>query len=228
MTQAYYRTGAFIVDFEDPANPSMLGWFLADGGANYWSNKPHRGYMFATDMDHGLDILKYTGEGGTRWPATAGPAEVQRSARQGVPYVPIGGAKTTPLPSVPKPASNRVLGKFAFTARAKRVPGKGTQVPRPDLQEQGRQDRPDAQDQAQGRQEGDREGHRRGRRGHLLVDVEVRQEGAHAGQGLGQEGRRPEAVVERHARRAREVATRIAGSASLPAGTLRLTFAPRR
>ena len=52
----------------------MLGWFVADGGAEYWSNKPHRGYMFASDMEHGLDILRYTGEGGTRWPTTAGPA----------------------------------------------------------------------------------------------------------------------------------------------------------
>ena len=86
MTQAYYRTGAFIVDFSDPANAKNLGWFLPTGGAEYWSNKPHKGYLYATDMEHGLDILKYTGEGGKRWPATAGPAEVQRAARQGVPY----------------------------------------------------------------------------------------------------------------------------------------------
>ena len=98
MTQAYYRTGAFAIEFEDPANPTMLGWFLPEGGAIYWSNKAHRGYMYATDMEHGLDILKYTGEGGARWPATAGPAEVQRSARQGVPYVPIGGVENPPPP----------------------------------------------------------------------------------------------------------------------------------
>ena len=94
LTQAYYRTGAFVVDFEDPASPTMLGWFLPEGGAMYWSNKPHRGYMYASDMEGHLDVLKYTGEGGTRWPATAGPAEVQRSARQGVPYVPIKTKKS--------------------------------------------------------------------------------------------------------------------------------------
>ena len=127
LTQAYYRTGAFAVDFSDPADPQQLGYFVADGGANYWSNKPHRGYLFATDQDHGLDILKYTGEGGAKWPATAGPAEVQRSARQGVPYVPIAGTKTAPLPAAPK-AQTRKLGKFAFTARAKRVPGKGSRT----------------------------------------------------------------------------------------------------
>ena len=93
LTQAYYRTGAFIVEFEDPANPEMLGWFLPDGGAMYWSNKPHKGYMYASDMEGHLDVLKYTGEGGTRWPATAGPAEVQRAARQGVPFKSKGKKK---------------------------------------------------------------------------------------------------------------------------------------
>ena len=129
MTQAYYRTGAFIVDFEDPANAKQLGWFLADGGAMYWSHKPHRGYLFASDMDHGLDILRYTGEGGSKWPATAGPAEVQRSARQGVTYVPLtttsGPVATAPLPKPTAPAAkDRSLGSFAFRTTVKRVPGK--------------------------------------------------------------------------------------------------------
>ena len=139
LTQAYYRTGAFVLDFEDPSAPKMLGWFLADGGANYWSNKPHNGYMYATDQDHGLDILRYTGEGGQRWPATAGPAEVQRSARQGVPYVPItrrrrpgnaggsAGQGSSPgsaqNPGGPNAASRR-LGRFRFAARLRRVPGR--------------------------------------------------------------------------------------------------------
>lgn len=96
LTQAYYRTGAFIVDFADPANAKMLGFFVPEGGGRYWSNKPHNGYLYATNMDAGLDILKYTGEGGTRWPATAGPAEVQRAARQGVEYVPLATARPVP------------------------------------------------------------------------------------------------------------------------------------
>ena len=86
LTQAYYRTGAFVIEFEDPANPKMLGWFVPDGGAMYWSNKPHKGYMYASDMEGHLDVLKYTGEGGKRWPTTAGPADIQRAERQGVPY----------------------------------------------------------------------------------------------------------------------------------------------
>jgi LVIVD repeat len=118
LTQAYYRTGAFTIDFEDPANPKLLGWFLPDGGANYWSNKPHRGYMFASDQEGHLDILKYTGEGGTRWPATAGPAEIQRSARQGVPYVPIAG-----VGAIRGTATAGKAGTFSFTLKVKRVPG---------------------------------------------------------------------------------------------------------
>ena len=134
LTQAYYRTGAFVLDFETPANPKMLGWFLAVGGAEYWSNKPHRGYLYATDMDHGLDILRYTGEGGKRWPATAGPAEQQRSARQGVPYVPIAGAGgASPQGGSPPPQSQpggspdgspRSLGAFRFSTKLRRVPGR--------------------------------------------------------------------------------------------------------
>jgi hypothetical protein len=119
LTQAYYRTGAFTLDFSDPANPKMLGWFVADGGANYWSNKPNRGYMFASDQSGHLDILKYTGEGGTRWPATAGPAEQQLSVRMGIPYVPIPGVGS----SLRNTGNAKKAGTFAFTARVKRVPG---------------------------------------------------------------------------------------------------------
>jgi hypothetical protein len=123
MTQAYYRTGAFVLEFEDPTDPSMLGWFVAEGGANYWSHKPHRGYLFASDQEGHLDILKYTGENGTRWPATAGPAEVQRAARQGVPYVPMGGgASTAPLPPTPGAGEQRKVGRFSFLVRARRLP----------------------------------------------------------------------------------------------------------
>jgi hypothetical protein len=118
LTQAYYRTGAFTLDFSDPANPKMLGWFVADGGAEYWSNKPNRGYMFASNMLGSLDILKYTGEGGTRWPATAGPAEQQLSTRMGIPYVPIPGVGELRQTGAAKKA-----GRFSFTAKVKRVPG---------------------------------------------------------------------------------------------------------
>ena len=123
LTQAYYRQGMDIVDFEDPANAKSLGSFVADGGSNYWSAKPHNGYIYATGQETGLDILRYTGEGGTKWPTTAGPAEIQRTARQGLPYVPIKGASPAPAPPAVKP-DTRTLGTFAFTARIKKVAGR--------------------------------------------------------------------------------------------------------
>ena len=146
LTQAYYRTGAFVIEYEDPASPKALGWFLAKGGARYWSNKPHNRYMYATDMDHGLDILAYTGEGGNRWPTTAGPAEVQRSARQSVPYVPIprefapAGRRTPTEPGVspggpgtsPAPIGNpRKIGPVRFVAKLLQLKGRrrGARIP---------------------------------------------------------------------------------------------------
>jgi hypothetical protein len=137
LSQAYYRMGAFVLDFEDPLDVKMLGSFKSDQGSDYWSNKPHRGYLFATDQDGtgaddplggGLDILRYTGEGGKAWPATSGPAEVQRSARQGVPYVPIQlngqPVGTAPLPGATKGPDNRAIGRVKFTAKLKKVAGK--------------------------------------------------------------------------------------------------------
>jgi len=101
LTQAWYTEGARIIDFTDPANPTEIGSFVADKPTMYWSVKPHRGYLFATDMDRGLDILRYTGEGGGKWPATSGPAEAQRAQIQGVPYVPLAGTSRGggPLPA---------------------------------------------------------------------------------------------------------------------------------
>jgi hypothetical protein len=137
MTQAFYAQGARVVDFEDPANPKELGWFKAEPSTIYWSAKPHRGYIFATDMERGLDILKYTGEGGARWPATSGPAEIQRAAVHGVPYKPIVGPGGKPVSGAPLPgagptpggatgpgATSRDLGRFKFTAKLKKIKGK--------------------------------------------------------------------------------------------------------
>ena len=119
LTQAWYSEGARIIDFSDPANPTQLGWFKADKPTQYWSAKPHRGFIFATDMDRGLDIIKYTGEGGTRWPATAPPAEIQRSQRNGVPYVPLPGSDQLGFKK-----DKRSIGRFAFSVRLGAVKGR--------------------------------------------------------------------------------------------------------
>ena len=81
MTIAWYGRGTRIVDFSDPANPRQLGYFIPTGG-DTWSAKPHRGYIFTGDILRGMDVLRYTGEGGNAWPTTSGPAELQRGAIQ--------------------------------------------------------------------------------------------------------------------------------------------------
>lgn len=144
LVQAWYTEGARVIDFSDPANPKELGHFVADKPTMYWSAKPHRGYIFATDMDRGLDVLRYTGEGGAKWPTTAGPAEVQRAGFQGVPYKPLpnvsrkGGSLPAP-PAAPAPApaaaggtraaapgaagstAGRAVGRFSLRTKLKGV-----------------------------------------------------------------------------------------------------------
>jgi len=117
LVNAWYTEGARILDFSDPANVKQLGWFKSDKPTQYWSAKPHRGYIFATDMDRGLDIMRYTGEGGARWPARAGPAEVQRAKKEGVPYVPLPGSGQLPVVK-----DKRSIGRFSFTAKLRFVP----------------------------------------------------------------------------------------------------------
>jgi hypothetical protein len=84
MTIAWYGRGTRIVEFEDPANPKQLGFFVPEGG-DTWSAKAHCGYIFTGDILRGMDVLRYTGEGGAAWPATSGRAELQRATYQGAP-----------------------------------------------------------------------------------------------------------------------------------------------
>ena len=121
MTIAWYLRGSHIVDFSDPAKAEELGWFIPEG-ANTWGTKPHRGYVFASDMARGLDVFEYTGEGGKAWPATSEPAEVTRLRRIGAAFD-TGGVKPPPAAS-PSGSDSRRLGTFAFKARTKRVPGR--------------------------------------------------------------------------------------------------------
>ena len=121
MTIAWYLRGSHIVDFSDPAASKELGWFIPEG-ANTWGTKPHRGYVFASDMARGLDVFEYTGEGGKAWPATSEPAEVTRLRRIGA-SVDTSGAKPVPAPSGSQTGSRR-LGTFSMRTRTKRVPGR--------------------------------------------------------------------------------------------------------
>ena len=80
LTTAWYGRGTRVVDFSNPATPKQLAWFIPTGG-DTWSAKPHNGYIYSGDIVRGLDVFRYTGEGGNAWPATSGPAEAQRRGR---------------------------------------------------------------------------------------------------------------------------------------------------
>lgn len=117
LSIAWYAMGSRVVDFSDPAQAKELGWFIPTG-ANTWSAKPHNGYIFSSDLSRGMDVMRYTGEGGKGWPATSGPAELQRF---GVTKVPAN-APTLP-PATPRPPDSRAIGTFKAATKLK-VPGK--------------------------------------------------------------------------------------------------------
>jgi hypothetical protein len=126
MTIAWYGRGLRILDYTDPSKPTEIGHFIAEN-ANMWSGKPHRGYIFSSDLNRGMDVYQFTGKG---WPATAGPAEAQRARAMGVAPTPIGSAPTggSPSSNAGAPASQggrRAAGTFSKTFKfRKALPGK--------------------------------------------------------------------------------------------------------
>jgi hypothetical protein len=67
MVQAWYQGGISVVDFTDSANPVELAYWergpLSDtrlvlGGS--WSTYYHNGYIYSSDIQKGLDVLKLT------------------------------------------------------------------------------------------------------------------------------------------------------------------------
>lgn len=99
LVTAWYGRGTHVVDFSDPSQPRNLGHFVATG-ANTWAAKPHRvggkAYVFTGDINRGMDVLEFTGEG---WPATAPAQEEQRRRIQGLPAPAPAGPSTKPVPT---------------------------------------------------------------------------------------------------------------------------------
>jgi hypothetical protein len=134
MVTAWYGQGTRIIDYSDPANPKELAHFIPSG-SDTWSAKPHKGYIFTGDILRGMDVLRYTGEGGKGWPATSGPAEVQRARVQGATPPTPTGPDPAPAPGAPpgtsdpggqqggnqQPQSRPNLGRRVFTKHV-RVP----------------------------------------------------------------------------------------------------------
>jgi hypothetical protein len=124
LTTAWYGRGTRVVDFSNPAAPKELAWFIPTD-ADTWSAKPHNGYIYAGDINRGLDVFRYTGEGGEGWPATSGPAETQRARQQGAGQQGGAGGNPggTPLAPAQPSADGRAQGKRSFKSKV-RVPNR--------------------------------------------------------------------------------------------------------
>jgi hypothetical protein len=57
MVIAWYSAGVLLVDFEDPENPVILDQFQPEG-TNVWSARYHNGYVFTSDINRGMDVLR--------------------------------------------------------------------------------------------------------------------------------------------------------------------------
>jgi hypothetical protein len=130
MVTAWYGRGTRVIDYSDPTKAKELGYFIPTG-SDTWAAKPHRGYIFTGDILRGMDVLRYKGEGGAKWPSTAGPAEIQRARQQGVTQ-PVPTGEPTPAPASPpasgeqpqpqqQPGPRLKVGRRAFTKHV-RIP----------------------------------------------------------------------------------------------------------
>ncbi len=122
LTTAWYGRGTRVVDFSDPANPKQLAWYVPTG-SDTWSAKPHNGYIYAGDINRGLDVFRYTGESGAGWPATSGPAEAQRARQQGATQEGATAGSSAQAPAQSPPADGRAQGRRSFRTKV-RVPNR--------------------------------------------------------------------------------------------------------
>lgn len=85
LVAAWYGRGIRIVDYSNPEAARELAAYVPPGTRALVA-EAHDGYIYTADGVRGMDVLAYTGEGGRAWPATAGPAEAHRAAREGRPF----------------------------------------------------------------------------------------------------------------------------------------------
>jgi hypothetical protein len=64
VASAWYGGGADLVDFTDPRRPREISSF--DAESNDWSAYWYNGYVYASDIARGLDVLSLAGVSGAR------------------------------------------------------------------------------------------------------------------------------------------------------------------
>ena len=56
MVASSYTGGTSIIDFTDPAAPSVIGWIIPEN-ADTWSSYVYRGYIYTGDLNRGFDVI---------------------------------------------------------------------------------------------------------------------------------------------------------------------------
>ena len=75
---AFYTQGVRFLDTSDPANIRQVGYFV-NADSNTWAAYWHKGYVFAADLQRGIDVLKFEGSPGAARPVSA-PAVAKRQS----------------------------------------------------------------------------------------------------------------------------------------------------
>src|SRR5688572_29020471 len=62
LVMGWYSAGTVMVEFSDPANPSTVAYWRAEGESSVWEARYMDGYVYAADEARGLDILAIVGD----------------------------------------------------------------------------------------------------------------------------------------------------------------------
>ena len=114
MLVTWYSQGTRLLDFSDPADAKEMAAIVLEGGEAR-AAIAHNGLIYTSDLNRGMDVLRFKGEG---WPANSGPAEAVRFGT-----VP-GGPATAPLPLVaepPMPARRSEAGRVRLRVKVRRA-----------------------------------------------------------------------------------------------------------
>jgi hypothetical protein len=63
IVMGWYSAGTVLIGFSDPAAPTTVAYWRADGDSSVWEARYMDGYVYSADEVRGLDILAIVGDG---------------------------------------------------------------------------------------------------------------------------------------------------------------------
>ena len=57
VSYAWYAEGTRFLDISDPENPIQIAYWRPDN-TNVWAAENHRGYIYTSDANRGVDVLR--------------------------------------------------------------------------------------------------------------------------------------------------------------------------